>query len=333
VTIPPSERIRNEYSLAGYGEMIADRIRIDAYRNALARVVKQDSIVLDLGAGTGILSLLACTTGAAHVYAIEPSDMIEVGTELARANGFADRITFIQAFSQDVMLPRPATILISDLRGVLPLHGAHLPTIIDVRRRLLAADAILIPQADTIRAQLVGDRVLHERTVGPWRTPQYGLDLSAALRWAPNRPQKANLVPNQLIGEAASLATLHYPTIDSANVRSECIWKASGDALAHGLALWFDASLAPGVSFSNAPSSPRTIYGQFFFPFPDEVALTRGDNVAVTIDARLVDDIYIWRWRTTVSSTAGAVKEHFDQSTFQGTPISAQRLKELHGDG
>ena len=57
------------YSLADYGTMIADRVRLDAHAEALRRVVTPASIVLDVGAGTGVMSLLACKFGARRVYA------------------------------------------------------------------------------------------------------------------------------------------------------------------------------------------------------------------------------------------------------------------------
>ena len=61
----------DDHGIGGHGVMIADRVRVEAYRQALRRVVTPDSIVIDLGAGTGIFTLLACQLGARHVYAIE----------------------------------------------------------------------------------------------------------------------------------------------------------------------------------------------------------------------------------------------------------------------
>jgi len=66
------------YSLADYGTMIADRKRLDEYAEALRRLVTPRSIVLDIGAGTGVMSLLACKLGARRVYAIEPSPVIQI---------------------------------------------------------------------------------------------------------------------------------------------------------------------------------------------------------------------------------------------------------------
>ncbi len=119
------------YGIGGYGAMIADRMRIDAYREALRLAVGPDSIVLDLGTGTGVFAFLACELGARHVYAVEPSSVIEVAREVAHQNGLDDRTTFIHESSTRVSMPEHADVLVSDMRGVLPLFERHLPAIID----------------------------------------------------------------------------------------------------------------------------------------------------------------------------------------------------------
>src|ERR1044072_3208568 len=143
------------YSIFSYGSMIADRPRMDAYARALRQAVRPGSVVLDIGTGTGIFAMLACRFGARQVYAIEPGDAIEVAREAAAANGFSERIEFIQGLSNSVVLPERADVIISDIRGVLPLFQHHLPTIIDARKRLLAPDGILIPRRDSLWAAIV----------------------------------------------------------------------------------------------------------------------------------------------------------------------------------
>src|ERR1041385_178808 len=115
------------YSVSSYGEMIADTPRMNAYVTALRRTVKADSVVVDLGCGPGLFALLACKMGARRVYAIEPDNVIEVARQAAAANGYEDRIEFIQEYSTRVTLPEKADVIISDLRGVLPLFQQHIP--------------------------------------------------------------------------------------------------------------------------------------------------------------------------------------------------------------
>jgi len=75
------------YSVFDYGDMIADAGRVDAYSAALRARVKSESVVLDIGVGTGILTLLACKAGAKKVYAVEPDGIIQLARETVAANG------------------------------------------------------------------------------------------------------------------------------------------------------------------------------------------------------------------------------------------------------
>src|SRR5687767_11640886 len=113
------------YSIADYGAMISDDVRMGAFMRALRETVKPGAVVIDIGTGTGIFALLACRLGARRVYALEPDDAIQVAREIAAANGYADRIEFIQAMSTQVTLPERADVIISDLGGVLPWFQQH----------------------------------------------------------------------------------------------------------------------------------------------------------------------------------------------------------------
>src|SRR6266550_4103776 len=73
------------YSLRAYGSMIADRIRVDAYAEALRRTVRQESIVAEIGTGPGVFAVLACQLGAERVFAIEPAEIIQLAREVPAA--------------------------------------------------------------------------------------------------------------------------------------------------------------------------------------------------------------------------------------------------------
>ena len=96
------------YDIYAYGRMVRDRVRTDAYVEALRESIGSNSVVLDIGTGVGILALLACKFGARKVYAVDPNDAIQIARELAAVNGYADRIEFIQNLSTRITLPEPA---------------------------------------------------------------------------------------------------------------------------------------------------------------------------------------------------------------------------------
>ncbi|MBX3437432.1 MAG: class I SAM-dependent methyltransferase [Planctomycetaceae bacterium] len=81
-------------------KMLADRMRIESYFQAVSRHVRPDDVVVDLGTGTGILAFLAAQRGAAKVYAVEHSAMIETAQHLAEANGLRN-VEFRRCNSKD----------------------------------------------------------------------------------------------------------------------------------------------------------------------------------------------------------------------------------------
>ena len=96
---------------------LSDRTRLAAYTAAIHNAVRPGDVVLDLGCGTGILGLLACRAGAARVYAIDATGMIEVARRLAKDNGLADRIVHLKELSLTAQLPEPVDVVVCDQMG------------------------------------------------------------------------------------------------------------------------------------------------------------------------------------------------------------------------
>jgi protein arginine N-methyltransferase 1 len=317
------------YSIRNYGEMIADRARMDAYVRALRQTVRPGSVVLDIGTGTGVFALLACRFGARRVFAIEPSDAICVAQEIAAANGCADRIEFFQALSTQVTLPEPADVIVSDLRGILPLYQRHLVAMADARRRLLAPGGTMIPRSDTLWVAVIEATDLHDRAGAAWKENGFELDMDAARRLAANEWRRATVRAEQIAAGPECCGTLDYSAVDEPDFAAVVHLRAAKAATAHGLCLWFDATLAEGVHFSNAPGKPSLIYGSAFFPWPQPVDLAADDEVTLKLSAHLVGEDYVWSWDTRIADRAGAqrVKADFRQSEFFGAPLSLAKLR------
>jgi protein arginine N-methyltransferase 1 len=322
------------YSISGYGTMIADRGRMGAYEQALRQAIKPGCVVLDIGTGTGILAMLACQLGAGRVYAVEPADAIQLARETAVRNGYAERVLFLQDRSTRISLPERADVIVSDLRGILPYFEHHLTSIADARRRLLAPGGVLIPRCDTMWAAVVEAPDTYRSFTSGYDCDGYSLDMQAARRFVVNSWCMARLKPEQLLLEPRCWATLDYTTLENPDVRAEVTWKAKRPGTAHGLCLWFDATLADGIGFSNAPGAPEHIYGQGFFPWFEPVTLAAGDTASVVLRADLVDDDYVWGWDTRVldQGDPGRIKADFKQSTFFGAPLSPSQLRKRAAD-
>jgi protein arginine N-methyltransferase 1 len=305
--------------------MLSDAVRMDAYVEALRRAVRSDSVVLDLGAGTGIFAILARQFGARKVYAVETNSALELGRTIARENHL-DQIEFIQALSTAVYLPEPATIIISDLRGVLPLCESHLHSIIDARQRLLAPGGVLIPRSDTVWVAVAEAPQLYRLQTD---LPELGVDLSAARRIAVNSWRRGRVSAEQLLVEPRMLVHLDYPTIKQTDVTGHVEWDVKQDGEAHGLSVWFNAEVAEGLTFSTSSLAPETIYGTAFFPLERPVLVRAGDSFSATISADLVGNDYVWRWETRVIGCGPSreVKAHFKQSTFYGGTVTQASLR------
>ena len=322
------------YSIADYGAMIGDAVRMSAFVRALRQAVTPGAVVIDIGTGTGIFALLACRFGARRVYAIEPDDVIQVAREMAAANGFADRIEFIQSLSTQVMLPERADVIVADIGGVLPWFQHHLPSMADARRRLLKPGGVLIPQRDVAWAAVVEAPELYARHTGPWRDNDFDFDMEAARRLVVNTWNKGSVTSDNLLTALQRWATTDYRVVEDADIRAAVTWSVTRPGIGHGFAAGFDRTVADGIYLSNAPDAPddirpRRIYGTIFFPWPAPVPLAAGDLVTVDLEARLVRDDYIWNWKTAVVEPlpTGASKAAFAQSTFLGTPLSPVTLR------
>jgi SAM-dependent methyltransferase len=317
------------YSLLDFGEMITDKGRMDAYVEALRRVIDHDSVVLDIGTGTGIFALLACKFGAHRVYAIEPDDAIQIARDLAAANSFSQRITFIQDLSTRVELPEAATVIISDLRGKLPIYGHHLPSIIDARKRHLAPSGVLIPMQDTLRVALVESPNLYQHYISPWKDNDLGINMQTALHAVMNTMWGSKDVDSRFMAEPKSWATLDYYTLDSPDVEGEMTWQIEYNGAVHGFRVWFDTVLFDELGFTNAPDQTEHIYGSLFFPWQEPVEVEVGDSVLISLKANLVGEDYIWRWNSTVFSQDNPEQKKADykQSSFDGIPISLSNMR------
>lgn len=310
------------YSIGDYGDMIADKVRMDPYVYALKAVIEPDSVVLDIGTGTGMHALLACKFGARKVYAIEPNDAIHLASELARENGFTDRIEFFQDVSTHVSLPEKADVIVSDLRGVLPLYGGHIPAIIDARERHLAPGGVIIPRRDTIWASLVEASKVYNELIGPWDYP-YGMSMKKAKEIVLNDWIEENtdtFRENNLLMEPQIWTVLDYTSIENPDVSSPpLIQSATRDGSAHGLLLWFDGEIAEGMRVFNGPGAEKVakVYGCGFFPLLEPVSIEKGDKIILRVQADLVDGQYQWRWHTRILSgdNPEAIKANFEQST------------------
>jgi len=317
------------YATRDYGSMIADTVRMNAYTAALRAAVKPGDIVVDIGTGTGIFALLACQYGAARVIAIEPNENILVAKRLAGDNGCLDRITFRQDISTKISFDEKADVIISDLRGLLPLHGKHIPAVLDARKRILKPGGILIPMRDTLNVCVVEAPELYKDYSEPWDANPYHLNQHHARELSVNQWSYGRVPAEQMLTHGQTWGVLDYHNLETPDLSGTVTQRFVRNGMAHGLMVWFDAELLDGIGFSNAPDCQEhaRVYGSAFFPFLNPVEVSENDEARIEIKVVLVNDEYTWCWNTAIVSGENVTKANFEQSTFYGTIFSIENLR------
>ena len=158
--------------------MLHDRIRCEAFRRALAEIVRPDSAVLDVGAGTGLLSIFAAQAGARVVYAVERTTTADLAQRIISDNGLADRIRVAQDDMENVDLPEKVDVIVSEWLGGYGVDENLLPVIVQARDRWLKPGGSMIPRSVSSWIAPAYDEML-DQDVEFWKQRPYGVDLSA----------------------------------------------------------------------------------------------------------------------------------------------------------
>jgi protein arginine N-methyltransferase 1 len=325
----------NDYSIDGYGSMIRDERRMAAFIAALRDAIQPGSVVLDIGAATGIFSFLACQFGASRVYAVEPDPSIDVARACARGIAGAERITWIQGLSTEIDLPEKVDVVVADLHGVLPFFKGNLGSMSDARKRHLKPGGRMIPCRDLLYAVPAHAPHEYQHVQTPWRQNEHGLDFSPAAPYVSNRWWRADSAPaslQDLLAAPALWGEVPYATEDTHGLDNTLEWTLERGGLLHGLYVWFEGDLGGGVGYSNAPQLPELVYGRAFFPLEQPVEASPGDRLSTRFTVRWVRGEYVYRWTSVVSAADGSRKASFDQSTFKAMLVSAADLRKGNGD-
>jgi protein arginine N-methyltransferase 1 len=312
------------YELADYLAMIADHRRTSAYLAAMSQVIRPGDRVLELGTGFGFFAIHAARLGAEHVWAVEPHDAVGLGPEIARLNGVADRITFIQDITSRVELPARAQVLVEDMRGTSPLLQGRVAALVDARERLLEPGARVIPRRDRLMAAPTAMPSGRESDAGS--SERHGIDVSAAserARLGVQRVPATSIVP---LAAPACWFELDYERITSPDADGTVRFLFERPARVAGIATWFDAELAPGIGFSSGPADERSVYDCGWLPLERVLDVGAGESLEMRLRTKHDGTDYVWAWDTTLLGRAGDVREpRLRQSNLPSLLLSAER--------
>jgi protein arginine N-methyltransferase 1 len=313
-------------------QYLTDAARVSAFQRAIEEIVTPGDVVLDLGAGTGILGLMACRAGAKRVYAVDEGQIIGLAHEVAAANGFRDRITHVKGFSTRVDLPERVDVVLADQIGRFGLESGILEYFGDARARFLKPGGVMVPsEIGLVVAPIESPELFGQ--VEFWGREPAGYDFRPALPIAANTGYPARFDPAHLTGPPVRAISLRLSTASPvAALSAEVVLVAARPGTLHGIGGWFEAQLSPGVTLTNSPLAAQPIFRmQVFFPIARPVPLEERDQIGVRL--RILPAGGIVSWAVDVRDghhghgLGPTSKGRFAHSTFQGMLLCKEDLK------
>ncbi|HZA02523.1 MAG TPA: 50S ribosomal protein L11 methyltransferase [Hyphomicrobiaceae bacterium] len=268
--------------------LIADGVRHAAFEAALRQVVKKgESVVADLGAGTGLLGLIAARLGAREVHLYEVGAVAGVALEILKCNG-ARNCHLMPCHSTEMQDPPRVDVVVSETLGNYPFEENIIDTLNDALKRHLKPGGVVIPaRLVQFVAPVITDRFHVELTV--WDRTGLGFDFSPARTMSLNNIYVRQVHVSDLLDEgraANSWDEIDFSVQNRSSRKGQARWRLEQPVTVYGFATWWMAGLAPGVSVSTAPDAPRTHWEQLYFPLLRPIAGRTGEAIVVSLRSR-----------------------------------------------
>jgi protein arginine N-methyltransferase 6 len=254
------------YSHLGvHEEMIKDRARTDAYRDAIcfhADAIR-DKVVVDVGCGTGILSIFCAFAGARKVYAVEASSISVQAKEVVKANSLSDIITVVHGRVEEVEIEEEegVDVIVSEWMGYALLYESMLSSVINARDRWLKPGGLMLPSYATLYMAPITNSLKYAQSIDFWRNV-YGIDMSAMLPLAKQisfeEPCIETIMAENVLSWPVVIKHIDCNKVtmrDLETVYSEFCVSSMMKASLHGFALWFDVSFGPRSSAAMAAAA------------------------------------------------------------------------------
>jgi protein arginine N-methyltransferase 1 len=282
--------------------LLSDRVRTSAYRQAIEAAVRPRDVVLDLGCGTGIFSMVAARRGCRKVYAVDRSALIDEARAAAARNGLDGRIEFIRAPFDALELPERVDLVVHELIGSGFWDEDVLASVAGARRRHLKRGGRILPFRLDVLIAPTSYRSELERSIAFWARRREGFDLGQFGRLAFEQAAADALHPtNVALRDGATLlappqvvfrADLRRTATLPGEVRAS--FRLRRRQRLTGLVAFLRVHLDARRSFTTGPGRPGTHWGQLFLPAFEPIAVGKDArlDVALSMAVRPID----WRW-------------------------------------
>ncbi|XP_058727237.1 probable protein arginine N-methyltransferase 1.2 [Vicia villosa] len=277
----------DSYSHFGiHEEMLKDTVRTKTYQNVIYqnRFLFKNKVVLDVGAGTGILSLFCAKAGAEHVYAVECSDMADMAKQIVETNGYSKVITVLKGKIEELELPVPKVdIIISEWMGYFLLFENMLNSVLYARDKWLVDDGVILPDIASLYLTAIEDKDYKEDKIEFWNNV-YGFDMSCIKKQALTEPLVDTVDQNQLVTNSQLLKTMDISKMSAGDCSFTAPFKlvANHDDFIHALVAYFDVSFTRChklMGFSTGPKSRGTHWKQTVLYLEDVLTICEGETI------------------------------------------------------
>jgi len=292
--------------LAIHETMLRDQVRTLAYKNAIiqSKSLIQGKVVLDVGGGTGILSIFAAKEGGAKkVYCVDASDIADHAKKIVEHNGLSHVIQVIKGKMEEIELPEKVDVIISEWMGYFLVFESMLESVLYARDKWLKPGGLLLPARAKLYLSILNSDELYEPRINFWKEVKdlYGVDMSILVPTAKQEivkevlvdfiPQEAVMAdPDLLLDLDLSKTT----TDELKSLKKTFTCKSFLHGLLHGFVSWFDVFFdvpnGKPIILSTSPHQPGTHWKQVMF-FVNETPLLNQDQevhgeILVTKNAR-----------------------------------------------
>lgn len=243
----------DSYSHYGIHEdMLKDKARTKAYEMAITKSPElfKDKIVLDVGCGTGVLSIFAAKAGAKHVYAVDNANIYLKAKEIVDLNGFKDKITVINGKIEEIELPvKEVDIIISEWMGYLLLYEGMFDSVIFAREKWLRKDGkgMLFPNRASMSLKGIDDINYWREKMDFWNSV-YGYDYRTFQKWIQLEPLVETCPINVISTEESCILDLDLMTATKKDLDFSSTYRIKSIINGHinGLVIWFDVAFTFG---------------------------------------------------------------------------------------
>nr|QFQ59664.1 arginine methyltransferase [Mylopharyngodon piceus] len=274
-------------------EMIADTVRTNTYRMGIFKNSKsiEGKVVLDVGAGTGVLSLFCAQAGARKVYAVEASSIADQAVRIVKLNQMEDRIEVIKATLETIELAEQVDVIVSEWMGYALLHESMLNSVIFARDKWLKPGGLILPCRADLYIAPINDLVVEGR-LNFWSTVkgQYGVDMSCMTDFARKCIMNKDITVNpvtveDVLSHPCKFAELDLNTVtleQLKDVRGVFSCQCFGSSSIHALCVWFTVTFPAeekALVLSTSPFKPETHWKQAVLYLDDAVDVMQDTKV------------------------------------------------------